>query len=151
MLLEMVGERKNINAEVSHTSEIHFPHWVYNRLEQNSDLRTDGVIATEENGIERRMTLMSLRYIQMLPNDRPKMSVVIDTLKGSTNSLGMPPKPVSSTTRSGPETSTTWSKFFSNFVSSSKDFFFPFAKQISDNCFLVFFHLESQVWPEETP
>jgi len=41
MLLEMVGGRKNINGESSHTSEVYFPHWAYNQLELESDLRPD--------------------------------------------------------------------------------------------------------------
>ena len=35
MVLEMVGRRKNIKAEVDNSSEIYFPHWIYSRLESN--------------------------------------------------------------------------------------------------------------------
>ena len=104
MLLEMVGGRKNINAEASHTSEIFFPHWVYNRLEHDSDLRSDGVMAIEENEVARRMTLVGLWCVQTIPKDRPTMSKVIDMLEGNINSLEMPPKPMlSSPTRSVPK------------------------------------------------
>ncbi|TKY44730.1 Receptor protein kinase [Spatholobus suberectus] len=108
MLLEMVGGRKNINVEANHTSEIYFPHWVYNRLEQGGVLRPDGDIATEENEIARRMTVVGLWCVQTIPQDRPSMSRVIDMLEGSMNFLEMPPKPVlSSPTRSISESSTT--------------------------------------------
>ncbi|XP_040861432.1 LEAF RUST 10 DISEASE-RESISTANCEUS RECEPTOR-LIKE PROTEIN KINASE-like 2.4 [Glycine max] len=60
MLLEMVGGRNNINAEASHTSEIYFPDWIYKRLEQGGDLRPNGVMATEENEIVKRMTVVGL-------------------------------------------------------------------------------------------
>jgi len=33
MLLEMVGGRKNLHADASHTSGIYFPYWVYKRLD----------------------------------------------------------------------------------------------------------------------
>ncbi|KAJ1405730.1 Wall-associated receptor kinase, C-terminal [Sesbania bispinosa] len=91
----------------SHTSEIYFPHWVYNRLELGSDLRPNQVMAKEENDIAKRMTIVGLWCIQTLPNDRPTISKVIDMLEGSMDSLEMPPKPLhSSPTRSEPESST---------------------------------------------
>ncbi|XP_020207106.1 LEAF RUST 10 DISEASE-RESISTANCE LOCUS RECEPTOR-LIKE PROTEIN KINASE-like 2.5 [Cajanus cajan] len=108
MLLEMVGGRKNINVEASHTSEIYFPHWVYSRLEQGGDLRPDKVIATEENEIARRMTVVGLWCVQTFPKDRPTMSRVRDMLEGNMDSIEMPPKPVlSSPTRSVSYYSTT--------------------------------------------
>ncbi|KAH1086109.1 hypothetical protein GYH30_017879 [Glycine max] len=107
MLLEMVGVKKNINAEVSQTSE-YFPDWIYSRLEQGGDLTTDGEIATEEKEMARRMTIVGLWCVQTIPQDRPTMSRVIDMLEGSMNSLEMPPKPVlSSPARSVPEFTTS--------------------------------------------
>ncbi|KHN20760.1 Putative receptor-like protein kinase [Glycine soja] len=101
MLLEMVGGRKNIDAEASHTSEIYFPHLAYKRLELDNDLRTDEVMTTEENEIAKRITIVGLWCIQTFPNNRPTMSRVIEMLEGSMNSLEMPPKPMfSSPTRS---------------------------------------------------
>ncbi|XP_045792631.1 PR5-like receptor kinase [Trifolium pratense] len=101
MLLEMVGGRKNINANASQTSEIYFPHWVYSRLELGNDLRPDGIMNTEEDDIARRMTIVGLWCIQTFPNDRPTMSKVIELLEVSMNLLQIPPKPLfSSPTRS---------------------------------------------------
>ncbi|CAL5186601.1 unnamed protein product [Lathyrus oleraceus] len=101
MLLEMVGGRKNINADASHTSEIYFPHWVYSRLEFGSDLRPNGVMDTKEDEIARRMTIVGMWCIQTFPNDRPTMSKVVEMLEVSMNSLQIPPKPLlSSPTRS---------------------------------------------------
>nr|KYP32196.1 putative receptor-like protein kinase At5g39030 family [Cajanus cajan] len=106
MLLEMVGGRKNINAEASHTSELYFPYLVYRRLELDNDLRPDEVMTVEENEIAKRMTIVGLWCIQTFPNDRPTMSKVIDMLEGSMNSLEIPPKPMfSSPTRSVTESS----------------------------------------------
>ncbi|CAJ1951953.1 unnamed protein product [Sphenostylis stenocarpa] len=108
MLLEMVGARNNINLEATETSE-YFPDWIYRKLEQGEDLRTDGVIDTEEKEIERRMIVVSLWCIQTFPKDRPTMSRVIDMLEGNMNSQEMPPKPLlsSPTTRSVPEWTTS--------------------------------------------
>ncbi|XP_057447012.1 LEAF RUST 10 DISEASE-RESISTANCE LOCUS RECEPTOR-LIKE PROTEIN KINASE-like 2.1 isoform X3 [Lotus japonicus] len=112
MLLEMVGGRKNINAEASHTSEIYFPHWVYNRLELGSDLGLNGVMAQEDNEIAGKMTLVGLWCIQTIPNDRPAMSKVIDMLERNIDSLEIPPKPIlSSPTRSMPKSSTISCEF----------------------------------------
>ncbi|XP_068504214.1 LEAF RUST 10 DISEASE-RESISTANCEUS RECEPTOR-LIKE PROTEIN KINASE-like 2.5 [Phaseolus vulgaris] len=106
MLLEMVGGRKNINAEASHTSEIYFPHLIHKRLALNKDLRPDEEMTTEENEIAKRMTIVGLWCIQTFPNDRPTMSKVVDMLEGNINFFKMPPKPMfSSPTRSTTESS----------------------------------------------
>jgi len=100
MLLEMIGGRKNISANASHTSEKYFPDWVYKRFDLDTDLRHDEVIATEDD-IAKRMIIVGLWCIQTLPNDRPAMSRVIEMLEGNMNSLEIPPKPIlSSPTRS---------------------------------------------------
>jgi len=106
MLLEMVGGRKNINADASHTSEIYFPHWVYNRLDLGSNLRPAVVMDIEEDEIARRMTIVGLWCVQTFPSDRPTMSNVIEMLEVNMNSLEIPPKPLfSSPTRSTSESS----------------------------------------------
>ncbi|XP_045792642.1 LEAF RUST 10 DISEASE-RESISTANCE LOCUS RECEPTOR-LIKE PROTEIN KINASE-like 2.4 isoform X10 [Trifolium pratense] len=107
MLLEMVGGRKNINADASRTSEIYFPHWVYSRLELGSDLRPDEIMDTEEDDIIRRMTIVGLWCIQTFPNDRPTMSKVIKMLEGSMKSLEIPPKPLLSSPTSSESESRT--------------------------------------------
>ncbi|KAK7291407.1 hypothetical protein RIF29_06530 [Crotalaria pallida] len=116
MLMEMIGWRKNINPEGSHSSEIYFPHWIYKRLETSLALGADdGVAATEEDEIVKKMTLVGLWCIQTIPNDRPAISKVIEMLEGNMNSLEVPPKPVeSSPTRSVPECSITLSSITSN-------------------------------------
>ena len=39
LLLEMVGGRKNVDANGETTGQIYFPEWIYNLLEQNEDLQ----------------------------------------------------------------------------------------------------------------
>jgi interleukin-1 receptor-associated kinase 1 len=104
MLLEMVGGRKNINADASRISELYFPHWVYSRLDRGNDLRPDRVMDTVEDEIARRMAIVGLWCIQTFPSDRPTMSKVIEMLEVSMNLLEKPPKPLlSSPTRSSSE------------------------------------------------
>ncbi|KAM5571202.1 PR5-like receptor kinase [Rosa sericea] len=107
MILEMVGGRKNVEARVSRTSEIYFPDWVYEHLEQGSNFGLLSAATEEEKELARKMILVGLWCIQTKPSDRPSMSKVIEMLEGSTEALQIPPKPVlSSPVRSPPESST---------------------------------------------
>ncbi|KAM5571201.1 hypothetical protein ABKV19_011690 [Rosa sericea] len=107
MILEMVGGRKNVEARVSHTSEIYFPDWVYEQLEQGSNFGLLNAVTEEEKEVARKMILVGLWCIQTRPSDRPSMSKVIEMLEGSIEALQMPPKPVlSAPVRTSPESST---------------------------------------------
>ncbi|XP_024169985.1 LEAF RUST 10 DISEASE-RESISTANCE LOCUS RECEPTOR-LIKE PROTEIN KINASE-like 2.1 isoform X2 [Rosa chinensis] len=94
MILEMVGGRKNVDARVSHTSEIYFPDWVYEHLEQGSNFGLLSAATEEEKELAKKMFLVGLWCIQTKPSDRPSMSKVIEMLEGSTEALQIPPKPV---------------------------------------------------------
>ncbi|CAL5419208.1 unnamed protein product [Camellia sinensis] len=108
MILEMVGGRKNIDIKVNHTSEIYFPHWIYNRLELDEELGVHGIMNDEANESTRKMIIVGLWCIQTDPSHRPSMSRVIEMLEGSLESLQIPPKPyLSSPPRSPPDYSTT--------------------------------------------
>ncbi|KAK6276505.1 hypothetical protein POUND7_006214 [Theobroma cacao] len=94
MILAMVGGRRNINVKVSQTSEIYFPHWIYQRLEQgNIKPELLGLMIREETEIARKIILVGLWCIQTNPLDRPSMTEVIDMLEGSIEALRIPPKP----------------------------------------------------------
>ncbi|XP_049399200.1 LEAF RUST 10 DISEASE-RESISTANCE LOCUS RECEPTOR-LIKE PROTEIN KINASE-like 2.4 [Solanum stenotomum] len=93
MVLEMVGGRKNVNEEVSHTSEIYFPYWAYQHVQLDDDLKLHGIIDIEEEETARKMILVGLWCIQTDPAQRPSMSKVIDMLEGSLV-LEIPPKPL---------------------------------------------------------
>ncbi|KAJ7975152.1 Receptor-like kinase [Quillaja saponaria] len=107
MILEVVGGRKNINVDVSHTSEIYFPHWVYKHLDQGSNLGLHGVVSTLDNEIARKMILVGLWCIQTFPSDRPAISRVIEMLEGNMESLQLPPRPTLSSERSTAESAAT--------------------------------------------
>ncbi|XP_077229860.1 rust resistance kinase Lr10-like [Tasmannia lanceolata] len=92
LLLEMVGGRKNIDVTLENTNEVYFPEWVFNQLDQGVGLR----LRIEEDGdaeIARKLTIVALRCIQMLPVDRPSMKSVVQMLEGNVESLVMPPNP----------------------------------------------------------
>ncbi|XWS30741.1 hypothetical protein CRYUN_Cryun23aG0015000 [Craigia yunnanensis] len=91
MVLEMVGGRKNI--EVTQSSEINFPSWIYNNIDQAMNSSIDGVTTEEEEEIARRLIVVSLWCIQTHPSDRPSMSKVLEMLQGSLQSLVIPPRP----------------------------------------------------------
>ncbi|KAL3322343.1 hypothetical protein AABB24_039791 [Solanum stoloniferum] len=93
MVLEMVGGRKNVKEEVSHTSEIYFPNWAYQHVQLDDDLKLHGIIDIEEEETARKMILVGLWCIQTDPAQRPSMSKVIDMLEGSLV-LEIPPKPL---------------------------------------------------------
>ncbi|KAL4594841.1 hypothetical protein ACB092_12G048200, partial [Castanea dentata] len=96
LLLEMVGGRKNVDITMENTSQIYFPEWIYNLLEQKEDLR----VYVEDNGdakIAKKLAIVGLWCIQWHPVDRPSMKVVVQMLEGEGDKLTMPPNPFAST------------------------------------------------------
>ncbi|XBI24294.1 hypothetical protein VPH35_049410 [Triticum aestivum] len=91
MLLEMVGGRRNVKSIVTKSSEKYFPDWIYDHFEQE-----DGLQACEvTNGIEeiaKKMTLIGLWCIQVLPMHRPTTTNVLEMFERSLDDLDMPPK-----------------------------------------------------------
>ncbi|KAI7739988.1 hypothetical protein M8C21_004403 [Ambrosia artemisiifolia] len=94
MILEMVGGRRNVETEVNHTSEIYFPHWIYNKVElQEEQLGLHGIVSDEENEMARKMIIVGLWCIQTNPVNRPAITKVLEMLEGSLELLEIPPKP----------------------------------------------------------
>ncbi|KAH1089891.1 hypothetical protein J1N35_017148 [Gossypium stocksii] len=93
MILEMGGGRKNLDVGVHHTSEIYFPQWIYEHIEQgNIEPELLGLASKEETEIARKMIVVGLWCIQTNPKDRPSISKVKEMLE-STQPLQIPPKP----------------------------------------------------------
>lgn len=107
MLLEMVGGRKNVSVGVSHTSELYFPHWVYQRVLLDEDLKLQGVTSAEDGEIARKMIVVGLWCIQTDPSQRPAVSKAIEMLQGSLDALEIPPKPFFGSPSRSPEASST--------------------------------------------
>ena len=92
----MVGGRKNVDITVKNTSQIYFPEWIYNLLEQKEDLRVY-VEDNEDAKIAKKLAIVGLWCIQWHPVDRPSMKVVVQMLEGEGDKLTMPPNPFAST------------------------------------------------------
>ncbi|KAF8020152.1 hypothetical protein BT93_G0760 [Corymbia citriodora subsp. variegata] len=92
LLMEMAGRRKNVNANVDHSSQIYFPLWVYDQLNKENEIEME--VAEVEREIIRKMVIVALWCIQLIPNDRPSMSKVLNMLEGNVDELRLPPKPL---------------------------------------------------------
>jgi serine/threonine protein kinase len=92
LLLEIVGGRKNVSVTNDNTSQVYFPEWIYNFLEQKEDIR----IFVEDDGdakIVKKLAIVGLWCIQWHPIDRPSMKDVIQMLERRVDKLIMPPNP----------------------------------------------------------
>ncbi|KAK9939139.1 hypothetical protein M0R45_015846 [Rubus argutus] len=97
LMLEMAGRRKNLNAAIglehsSQFSQIYFPTWVSDQLNQGKEIEI-GDATEEEKKIIKKMIIVALWCIQMKPIERPSMSKVVEMLEGEIESLQIPPKP----------------------------------------------------------
>ncbi|GMJ05404.1 hypothetical protein like AT4G18250 [Hibiscus trionum] len=92
LLMEMVGRRKNVNAFAEHTSQIYFPSWIYDRLDQGEDMEL-GDVSDEEKAMVRKMVITTFWCIQLQPADRPSMNKVLKMIESDVELLEMPPKP----------------------------------------------------------
>ncbi|CAL9006150.1 unnamed protein product, partial [Prunus brigantina] len=92
LLMEMAGRRKNLNATLEKSSQIYFPTWVFDQLNEGKDIKV-GDAPEEEEKIIKKMIIVALWCIQMKPSDRPSMNKVVEMLEGEIESLEMPPKP----------------------------------------------------------
>ncbi|PRQ32563.1 putative glycerophosphodiester phosphodiesterase, protein kinase RLK-Pelle-LRK10L-2 family [Rosa chinensis] len=95
LMLEMAGRRKNLNAAIDHSSEfsqIYFPTWVSDQLNQGKEIEI-GDATEDEMKIIKKMIIVASWCIQMKPIERPSMSKVVQMLEGEIESLQIPPKP----------------------------------------------------------
>eukprot|EP00261_Vitis_vinifera_P015013 XP_003634140.2 PREDICTED: rust resistance kinase Lr10-like [Vitis vinifera] len=92
LLMEMVGRRKNVNANAAHSSQIYFPSWIYDRYDQGDNIDL-GDATEDEKKLVKKMVIVALWCIQMKPIDRPSMSKALEMLEGEVELLEMPPKP----------------------------------------------------------
>ncbi|GMH29396.1 hypothetical protein Nepgr_031239 [Nepenthes gracilis] len=73
LLFEIVGRRRNHDANLSGGSQEWLPRWTYEKLKKNelSDIKK-----------AERMVMVALWCVQYLPTARPNMSVVVKMLEG---------------------------------------------------------------------
>ncbi|KAF3455237.1 hypothetical protein FNV43_RR05685 [Rhamnella rubrinervis] len=89
LLMEMASRRKNLNADVEHSSQLYFPSWVYDQLRQGKKIDM-GDATEEESKMIRKMLIVALWCIQLKPNDRPSMDKVVEMLEEEAECLEMP-------------------------------------------------------------
>ncbi|WKA07526.1 hypothetical protein VitviT2T_025343 [Vitis vinifera] len=92
LLLEMVGGRKNIDVSVENASQVYFPEWVYNHLNQGEEIH---IRIEEERDFEiaKKLTIVGLWCIQWCPINRPSMKDVVQMLEEERNNVTIPPNP----------------------------------------------------------
>uniref|UniRef100_A0A8R7TR05 Protein kinase domain-containing protein n=1 Tax=Triticum urartu TaxID=4572 RepID=A0A8R7TR05_TRIUA len=91
MLLEMVGGRRNVKSTVAKSSENYFPDWIYDHFAQDDGLQACEVTGEIEE-IARKMTLIGLWCVQILPAYRPTITKVLEMFERSSDDMDMPPK-----------------------------------------------------------
>ncbi|XBI24276.1 hypothetical protein VPH35_049395 [Triticum aestivum] len=91
MLLEMVGGRRNVKSTVAKSSEKYFPDWIYDHFAQDDGLQACEVTG-ETKEIARKMTLIGLWCVQILPAYRPTITKVLEMFERSSDDMDMPPK-----------------------------------------------------------
>ncbi|KAL6847871.1 hypothetical protein ACP4OV_021999 [Aristida adscensionis] len=91
MLLEMVGGRKNVKSAVQKSSEKYFPDWIYNHFPEDDGLQACEV-TDEDEEIARKMILIGLWCIQVMPMHRPSITKVLEMFERELDKLDMPPK-----------------------------------------------------------
>ncbi|CAL4951334.1 unnamed protein product [Urochloa decumbens] len=90
-LLEMVGGRKNVKSMVEKSSQKYFPDWIYEHFAHDDGLEACEVTCEVEE-IARKMILIGLWCVQVLPTCRPTMSKVMEMFERHLDELDMPPK-----------------------------------------------------------
>ncbi|KAF7848189.1 hypothetical protein BT93_L2209 [Corymbia citriodora subsp. variegata] len=93
LLMEMAGRRKNVNANAEHSSQIYFPSWAYDQVNEEVRVEMEEVVE-EERKLIKKMIIVALWCIQLIPDHRPPMNKVLEMLEGDIRNIHMPPKPL---------------------------------------------------------
>ncbi|CAD6239544.1 unnamed protein product [Miscanthus lutarioriparius] len=91
MLLEMVGGRKNVKSVVEKSSQKYFPDWIYDHFSHDDGLEACEVTC-EVQEIAKKMILIGLWCVQVLPMNRPTITKVLEMFERGLDELDMPPK-----------------------------------------------------------
>ncbi|KAI3935703.1 hypothetical protein MKW98_022711 [Papaver atlanticum] len=90
------GRRKNLNTSAEKSSQVYFPSWIYNQLNQGEVIEIEDA-TKKENEIAKKLIIVALWCIQLKPIDRPSMTKVVEMLEGELGLLQIPQKPFSIT------------------------------------------------------
>ncbi|KAI9110969.1 hypothetical protein K1719_018089 [Acacia pycnantha] len=93
LLMEMASQRRNLNPQTEHSSQLYYPLWIYDQFDDNKDIEMEDLME-EEKSLVKKMFIAALWCIQLKPLDRPSMNKVIEMLEANdVSSLQMPSKP----------------------------------------------------------
>ncbi|XP_074338889.1 rust resistance kinase Lr10-like [Apium graveolens] len=96
LLMEMAGQRKNLEESVDQTIQTCFPSWIYDQIINGKKIEMEDATENERMLVE-KMIIVAMWCIQMQPTERPSMNKVIEMLEGDLEQLVMPPKSFLST------------------------------------------------------
>ncbi|GMH28347.1 hypothetical protein Nepgr_030190 [Nepenthes gracilis] len=96
LLFELIGRRRNHDANLIGYSQEWLPQWTYEMLKKNELLEMISYCKIPEENKEKakRIVLVALWCIQYLPAKRPLMSTVVKMLEGAVE-IALPPNPFS--------------------------------------------------------
>ncbi|KAG6391188.1 hypothetical protein SASPL_148940 [Salvia splendens] len=98
LLVEMVNLKKDL-VGVNDGLDQYFPNWIYECFNQSKEIEMlkaiEGVGYDDDSirDIALKLTIVALWCIQMNPNDRPSMSMVLKMLEGNVQRLQIPRYP----------------------------------------------------------
>ncbi|MBA0733523.1 hypothetical protein Gogos_017525 [Gossypium gossypioides] len=72
--IRYIAPELNVNRLADHASQIYFPSWIYDKLDQGEDLEL-GDVFDDEKVMVKKMIITTFCCIQLLPSD-PSMSKV---------------------------------------------------------------------------
>ncbi|WVZ69223.1 LOW QUALITY PROTEIN: hypothetical protein U9M48_018042 [Paspalum notatum var. saurae] len=102
MILEMVGSIRNPNNSNGESSdEFYFPLWIYENLDQYC--LDASKMAMGDGKLVRKMIIVGLWCVQVMPTDRPSMSQVLEMLESELEDLQLPSKPIHNLEENGPK------------------------------------------------
>ncbi|KAK9105810.1 hypothetical protein Scep_022654 [Stephania cephalantha] len=85
----------NMDTRMDRTSEIYFPHWIYEHLQDEEAFRPHhhGTMSNEQRDIAMKMILVALWCIQTDPSHRPSINKALEMMEGPLQCIQTPPKP----------------------------------------------------------
>ncbi|KAF8008270.1 hypothetical protein BT93_K2060 [Corymbia citriodora subsp. variegata] len=93
LLMEMASGRKNWDTVAECSSQTYFPLWVHDQLSEGLAVPVEE-FREEDRRIAKKMIVVALWCIQLIPSDRPSMCKVLKMLEGEVDDLQIPPRPL---------------------------------------------------------
>ncbi|XP_074341976.1 rust resistance kinase Lr10-like [Apium graveolens] len=91
LLMEMAGQRRNLNQSADQISQHYFPSRIYDQMSKGKEIEMEDS-TEDERKLAKKMIIVAMWCIQMKPSERPSMNKVIEMLEGDSELLVMPLK-----------------------------------------------------------